>query len=447
MSAIIDALEDYMKAASQRLEDQLHDLPRRMWWRVTEHSGRRTGFHSGERLDYARLATRTEGELRGSAPFEAVARALLYDQSLAESALVAPARASARSPSLFPPSGIPDRVVKLASDLLIVFLTEYFGAADTYAFVEPTFREVAHQLANFTLAPGIVTHRLMPLTDMRILLDAFELAPGTVLRKVTSSDVERWLNHDRPEAMLVHRIAGHRLLTLDCAVDITYHHDTVNFFEADQEADELCNRVVTALRLALDGDIHPAFWEGQLSGSLSRIYSGEVRPMMRAISIPGPLDEQSGKLLKQTWNELHTSPMMKIADLAIRRWDNASERRRQDDRLVDYWIGLESLFAPDSNQEVRFRASHRIAAYLGATGDERLEIYDFMLKSYDCRSAIVHGDQGRRGLKQVPAYEQGTRRYLRAAILKILSTPSFTPKSIERDLLAGCEVGDNVARS
>ncbi len=77
--------------------------------------------------------------------------------------------------------------------------------------------------------------------------------------------------------------------------------------------------------------------------------------------------------------------------LALRRLETSAERRSHEDRLIDCWIAFEALFAPDTKTELRFRASLRIARYLGSDGEERRAIAAGLRKAYDWRSHIVHG--------------------------------------------------------
>ena len=67
----------------------------------------------------------------------------------------------------------------------------------------------------------------------------------------------------------------------------------------------------------------------------------------------------------------------------MRRWSSAIERWRGEDRLIDYWVALEALFCPTDNQEIKYRASLRIATLLGDTPTRRQELYDAVRHSYD----------------------------------------------------------------
>lgn len=78
-------------------------------------------------------------------------------------------------------------------------------------------------------------------------------------------------------------------------------------------------------------------------------------------------------------------------ELAIRRFSGSYARGPLEDRLIDVWVALEALFAPDAWTELRFRASSRIARFIGSNQDERLVVQRFLRLSYDVRSHLVHG--------------------------------------------------------
>ena len=55
------------------------------------------------------------------------------------------------------------------------------------------------------------------------------------------------------------------------------------------------------------------------------------------------------------------------------------------DSLIDYWIGLESLFAPEHSAEISYTLSLRIAAFLGDDANEAVGLLTKMKDSYDWR--------------------------------------------------------------
>jgi len=130
-------------------------------------------------------------------------------------------------------------------------------------------------------------------------------------------------------------------------------------------------------------------------------------------------------------------------NLALRRWSGSFDRESNEDSLIDYWIGLEALFTPDTTTELRFRAAMRIAAFLGQTADERSSVFKGVKTSYDWRSAIVHGSSDKQiaNLSRnapLPAVAGQTRDYLRQTLTDILDGQRlFRPEDFDDLLLRG----------
>lgn len=81
----------------------------------------------------------------------------------------------------------------------------------------------------------------------------------------------------------------------------------------------------------------------------------------------------------------------KLPSLAFRRYTLSLEKKRTEDQLLDLWIALESLFAPDGKKgEITYKLRLRMAYYFGTTFEERERIAEFIKKSYNQRSEIVH---------------------------------------------------------
>lgn len=78
--------------------------------------------------------------------------------------------------------------------------------------------------------------------------------------------------------------------------------------------------------------------------------------------------------------------------VALRRLSLGMERKNPEDKLLDYMIGLETLYMPDGNAELSFRLSVRVAFLLSLSKD-RKETFDFLRTMYAVRSNIVHGSQ------------------------------------------------------
>jgi Apea-like HEPN len=128
----------------------------------------------------------------------------------------------------------------------------------------------------------------------------------------------------------------------------------------------------------------------------------------------------------------------KLADdnqlaLALRRYNDAHERVRPEDKIVDCWIGLEALFASDASQEVTFRVSLRAAKLIGSDEEHRFEIYKRLKKLYKTRSSVVHGVPVERPRLERDATD--TLEFLRTGLLRWLELSGQVPEQLDRQLL------------
>ncbi|MGK5508222.1 hypothetical protein [Brevibacillus formosus] len=81
----------------------------------------------------------------------------------------------------------------------------------------------------------------------------------------------------------------------------------------------------------------------------------------------------------------------KLPSLAFRRYALSLEKKNYEDQLLDLWIALESLFVPDGKKgEITYKLRVRMAYYFGETALQRERIAQFVKKSYNHRSEIVH---------------------------------------------------------
>lgn len=159
-------------------------------------------------------------------------------------------------------------------------------------------------------------------------------------------------------------------------------------------------RVILALRLAAPGDVgigrvfvsrHAKFDRGvstfQVSGlpivgvgrpySLTYELAASVRAWYKEIEL---FDQNQDKQVRNV-------------AFAIRSFSSMYERHfhQAEDRVLDAITALEGLWK--LNSELAFRLSFRTASLLGATDDERVDIYSAISEYYKVRSKIVHGSE------------------------------------------------------
>ena len=117
-------------------------------------------------------------------------------------------------------------------------------------------------------------------------------------------------------------------------------------------------------------------------------------------------------------------------ELSLGRLVSSVRRNRgrfwYEDRLLDIAVALEVLFGLQGG-ELTHKLSVRAAHLLGASGEERLAVYESVRRLYRERSRIVHGDRRNRDGRQKDIEEtvEGGYRIGREALLKILTSGSF----------------------
>lgn len=130
----------------------------------------------------------------------------------------------------------------------------------------------------------------------------------------------------------------------------------------------------------------PANWNN------ARILPVEVLPRSLATeSALGELSMDDLQWLKDVWlpggRLMDSSPSFNDAFQAL---DSAGGMPTRAVALLAVWGALEHLFSP-AKQELRFRVSANIAAYLEPPGPDRLSLHQKLMKLYDARSAVAHG--------------------------------------------------------
>lgn len=137
------------------------------------------------------------------------------------------------------------------------------------------------------------------------------------------------------------------------------------------------------------------------------------------------IKEEDIEILNNIFNKLnHTNNHPNIG-LAINRF-NLIYYKKSEDKIIDLFIALESLFLRDIQQELSYRLSLKIARFLETVPKERKELFDFIKKAYRFRSSIIHGNVNlEKRLKQLKfnSIQQVTKELMqitRKSIVKML---------------------------
>ena len=97
------------------------------------------------------------------------------------------------------------------------------------------------------------------------------------------------------------------------------------------------------------------------------------------------------KDLKRIWPLLQR-PLDAKLGAAFHRFELSHDRTDPEDRIIDYWVALESLFLPGDDRELGRAASQRLAFFIEGAGAQRLTTYRNAKKSYGFRSDVVHSN-------------------------------------------------------
>lgn len=103
--------------------------------------------------------------------------------------------------------------------------------------------------------------------------------------------------------------------------------------------------------------------------------------------------------------------------------------------LIAVWGALERLFSA-SHQELSFRVSANIAAYLESPGRERLKCFKQVKSLYDRRSRAAHGD----GETEISSFQE-TFAIAKRALLKMIETRHVPEKKDLEARLFGDDMG------
>jgi Apea-like HEPN len=333
-------------------------------------------------------------------------------------------------------SSIEEKVwARFAVPILMEYLALHPSSAEE--FRPDLFEHVWELIEPHLQAENLIYTRIIPLLHVRLGVAEVNFSLGLSLRRLSNAEIEHWINpsyslYDLP-------VSAEDIISVDCAIVIDGDEATVQSL-AQRPADN----IVSAVRLLTDTGVQAPFFD-QWAGGPFRVRRSRGFPDMAHLYVrQTEIGLNQVDSLKTLWNRLQDSPNRALVDLAISRWSSGISRQRNEDRVIDYWVGLESLFCADSTSEIRFRAGLRIAAFLGETPDERQQLHQRMTASYDWRSALVHGGESQirrlstHGPLTLLGIEEVTRSALRNSILRILgSDEAFTQSGIEIKLLRG----------
>ncbi len=351
-----------------------------------------------------------------------------------------------------------------------------FAAIETSLATSPQARRAVGVLADDPLPPGCVVG------FMRRWLSEYRDAGGN-FHAVTNDVVEMLARKLRDFASLdalpvtvltpIHGLAIHSRTELDERTDLVLIRDERDVrhafdytFSHPQAADWLSPATValrqqTELRRDVAADFTESFDRADKFiaaarlAEISRLTPGDhvvvVRPPV--FCLPGT-QVKAIRIGRKAAPTVSTSSPQELGDrtatvqtifakldsnhdttlaFAVRRFNDADERIRDEDVVFDCFSALEALFAGGSTSEVTYRLSLRAAKALRATTEERIELFKRIKKLYGTRSKVVHGGSVTKDRLTTDAAE--ALGLLRAAIIAWLNDGGYDGEQLDELLL------------
>jgi hypothetical protein len=196
--------------------------------------------------------------------------------------------------------------------------------------------------------------------------------------------------------------------------------------------------IIDALRIYKEGKLYPITTIRRSKNilSLGISFSFET-PVKQFMNNKFELTKDESDEFKEFWDARNQTklPNKNFLSVGIRRFSQSNERNSIEDRIIDLMIAAESIFLSSggsSQGELKYRLSHRAAMFIEESSIKQRNVFYFMQKAYDVRSAIVHGSTPKLPKKMdkseytLEEFCDDIEKYLRISIKKVMTQMSRT---------------------
>lgn len=332
---------------------------------------------------------------------------------------------------------------KVYMQILLPFWEEYFQKNAAVSYNEGLFDQLYFELARDWVNNDVRIIDRSPL--LNVILDTdrpINLSDNISLTRISSQEIERWVNPEIPNLFDYPSGVAQGLGDFNACLEFSHKWDPDSLTIPETQMDT-ARSVHQIIQLFANKRI--VIPHSERLFNLSILSPKRYTLFANIVSIPRNqdilrIDNATGAKLVDLWTNYQQVRRDSQVGFALRRWTVAMNRDDPEDQIVDHWIGLESLFAQDSNSEVRYRASLRLAIFLGQNAPERRRIYGLAKTTYDWRSAIAHGNNKRRqNLKEASSIRDisvTVGGYLQDVLIKVIRNPNaFRPNELELMML------------
>jgi len=312
-----------------------------------------------------------------------------------------------------------------SANFVFTFLYHYLDRKESFEFDEGLFDELYYRLVDFYFMPSNMVKASAPILNLKTdyTLDIIELEEGLRIKRVSDDEFRKLFQIS--EQNLTKSISTIELININFIIEKLYsNRDEINWIEVKK----IFDMVNIAFRLIKSGNIGfntviletkgwPEEWQNWSIAPAHNIVpeapvvvvnNDDVQEIIRLWS-----------LIKNNWEKF---------SIAMRRFNYAGERENEEDKLLDYAVGLESLFKISTGYGV----ATRVAQFVGTNRNTKYQIFDKVRSAYELRNSLIHGSSGISEAK-VKAVNKNLREYLVEAIkkfLKRINVPNSSHDSI-----------------
>lgn len=318
--------------------------------------------------------------------------------------------------------------------LLRSLLTSLFMESNEAIFDEERLKKLYEKMENWFYSKTLRYKYFAPISNFSMEQDRLKLAPGFAIVKITKEEKERLLSISS---------AFHSTFPILASKEYAFEFITDQpkyIGDRPENPEERLQPQNTAQALFRDASSALRLYKPSLIGFnhvwiLDTLW--EFPGIHSTSSNAGPVDYVGDHMklevreipefltLWKRYKKVTQRSLKKILS-SVSRLNFGTERGRAEDKLVDYYVGFESLFLNDNNPELSYRLALLVAHWLGVDHTDRKKIYTIIKEGYDQRSTIVHGGEPEKTIKvggRDISFTEHTKlieEYLRLAIKKFI---------------------------
>ena len=257
---------------------------------------------------------------------------------------------------------IADKRDQIIRHFIIPLLIDYFRNRKAFTYDDLISQTVIENHLSRFFSETITMISISPLSNIQFANDSdyIELEEKVRVRATKTEEIETWLNPDFP-LLLGYDIQPQYVSEIPTVIEITQKYTADYQGNWNKAFSEFCANavegIVQMLRLAFDINVFVHFTQTHSRGGFgiprTTISPPKLSSKIPLLYRPFCIKSESCTYIRKIYPILFTGINSDTIKLAISRWSMAAERPTTEDKLIDYWIGLESLFLSEGNQEVK----------------------------------------------------------------------------------------------